>query len=153
MGYTWLGRPAFAYWGLQLSGVGRYVLFVSLSLFWICGLSRCPGASDGNSRKAPILPWLRSIDGLNTHDESYQLAMAGGVTTAQILPGSANNIGMCAIFAVSFILGLIHCLQEDRRSSSNFVPLKNVLLHPRSSSPLYLLHTHQMGRIIFDGGT
>ncbi|TDL21140.1 hypothetical protein BD410DRAFT_316586 [Rickenella mellea] len=51
------------------------------------------GASDGNSRKAPILPWLRSIDGLNTHDASYELAMAGGVTTAQILPGSANNIG------------------------------------------------------------
>lgn len=53
------------------------------------------GASDGNSRKAPILPWLRSIDGLNTHDESYELAMSGGVTTAQILPGSANNIGQC----------------------------------------------------------
>ncbi|KAF9476425.1 hypothetical protein BDN70DRAFT_882471 [Pholiota conissans] len=51
------------------------------------------GASDGNSRKNPILPWLRSIDGLNTHDDSYELAMAGGVTTAQILPGSANNMG------------------------------------------------------------
>ncbi|KAG1827623.1 uncharacterized protein BJ212DRAFT_1494927 [Suillus subaureus] len=51
------------------------------------------GAGDTNSRKAPILPWLRSIDGLNTHDASYELAMAGGVTTAQILPGSANNIG------------------------------------------------------------
>ncbi|KAG1725689.1 uncharacterized protein EDB91DRAFT_1254630 [Suillus paluster] len=51
------------------------------------------GAADTNSFKAPILPWLRSIDGLNTHDASYELAMAGGVTTAQILPGSANNIG------------------------------------------------------------
>jgi hypothetical protein len=51
------------------------------------------GASDTNSRKSPILPWLRSLDGLNTHDESYALAIAGGVTTAQILPGSANNIG------------------------------------------------------------
>ncbi|KAJ7685890.1 hypothetical protein B0H17DRAFT_985428 [Mycena rosella] len=51
------------------------------------------GASDGNSIKAPILPWLRSIDGLNTHDDAYRLAIAGGVTTAQILPGSANNIG------------------------------------------------------------
>ncbi|KAJ6512303.1 hypothetical protein DFH09DRAFT_1197532 [Mycena vulgaris] len=51
------------------------------------------GASDGNSVKAPILPWLRSIDGLNTHDDAYALAIAGGVTTAQILPGSANNIG------------------------------------------------------------
>lgn len=45
-------------------------------------------ARDTNSRKAPILPWLRSIDGLNTHDASYELAMAGGVTTAQILPGA-----------------------------------------------------------------
>ena len=51
------------------------------------------GASDTNSRKAPILPWLRSLDGLNTHDNSYALAIAGGVTSAQILPGSRNNIG------------------------------------------------------------
>lgn len=51
------------------------------------------GADDTNSLKAPILPWLRSIDGLNTHDASYELAIAGGVTTAQILPGSANDIG------------------------------------------------------------
>ena len=51
------------------------------------------GASDMDSLKAPILPWLRSIDGLNTHDAAYELAIAGGVTTAQILPGSATNIG------------------------------------------------------------
>ncbi|KAF8447198.1 hypothetical protein L210DRAFT_3525216 [Boletus edulis BED1] len=51
------------------------------------------GADDTNSVKAPILPWLRSIDGLNTHDDGYELARSGGVTTAQILPGSANNIG------------------------------------------------------------
>ena len=52
------------------------------------------GSDDTNSVKAPILPWLRSLDGLNTHDDSYELARSGGVTTAQILPGSANNIGM-----------------------------------------------------------
>jgi hypothetical protein len=51
------------------------------------------GAFDGNSHNAPILPWLRSVDGLNTHDEAYKLSIAGGVTTAQVLPGSANNIG------------------------------------------------------------
>ena len=51
------------------------------------------GAFDGNSHKAPILPWLRSINGLNTHDAAYELAIAGGVTTALILPGSADNIG------------------------------------------------------------
>lgn len=51
------------------------------------------GANDGNSIHGPILPWLRSIDGINTHDDAYRLSIAGGVTTAQVLPGSANNIG------------------------------------------------------------
>ncbi|KAF9488505.1 hypothetical protein BDN71DRAFT_1485080 [Pleurotus eryngii] len=52
------------------------------------------GASDGNSRNGPILPVLRSIDRLNTHDESHILVMAGGVTTAQALPGSALFLGL-----------------------------------------------------------
>lgn len=28
------------------------------------------GADDGNSYKGPIVPWLRALDALNTHDES-----------------------------------------------------------------------------------
>ncbi|KAJ7056657.1 carbohydrate esterase family 9 protein [Mycena amicta] len=51
------------------------------------------GASDGNSNKGLILPWLRSLDGLNTHDDSYVGAIAGGVTTSLILPGSGDAIG------------------------------------------------------------
>ena len=51
------------------------------------------GATDLNSPNGPILPWLRSVDGLNTHDDAYELAMAGGVTSAQVLPGSSNVIG------------------------------------------------------------
>jgi hypothetical protein len=51
------------------------------------------GAADGNSFNGPILPWLRSLDGLNTHDSSYELSAAGGVTTSLVLPGSANAIG------------------------------------------------------------
>ncbi len=51
------------------------------------------GASDGNSVQGTAQPWLRSLDGLNTHDDSYPLSIAGGVTTALILPGSANAIG------------------------------------------------------------
>ena len=56
------------------------------------------GAYDANSYKAPILPWLRSIDGLNTHDAAYELAIAGGVTSALILPGSATNIGKVSVY-------------------------------------------------------
>ncbi|KAF7318200.1 Carbohydrate esterase family 9 protein [Mycena chlorophos] len=51
------------------------------------------GASDTNSHKGLAQPWLRSLDGLNTHDEAYRLSLSGGVTTANILPGSANAIG------------------------------------------------------------
>ncbi|OCH88874.1 carbohydrate esterase family 9 protein [Obba rivulosa] len=51
------------------------------------------GASDGNSHHGPILPWLRALDSLNTHSEGYRLSVSGGVTTALVLPGSANAIG------------------------------------------------------------
>lgn len=39
------------------------------------------------------MPWLRSLDGLNTHDEAYKLTVSGGVTTGNVLPGSADAIG------------------------------------------------------------
>ncbi|KZO93082.1 composite domain of metallo-dependent hydrolase [Calocera viscosa TUFC12733] len=51
------------------------------------------GAADGNSLLGPVQPWLRSLDGLNTRDTAYTTSIAGGVTSALVLPGSANNIG------------------------------------------------------------
>ncbi|KAJ7698627.1 carbohydrate esterase family 9 protein [Mycena rosella] len=51
------------------------------------------GARDSNSHAGLALPWLRSLDGLNTHDDAYQLSISGGVTTANVLPGSADAIG------------------------------------------------------------
>ncbi|KAE9387106.1 hypothetical protein BT96DRAFT_1025981 [Gymnopus androsaceus JB14] len=54
---------------------------------------RLSGSDDTNSRKGLVQPWLRSLDALNTHDDAYRLSISGGVTTAVILPGSANAIG------------------------------------------------------------
>ncbi|CAE6507923.1 unnamed protein product [Rhizoctonia solani] len=51
------------------------------------------GTDDVNSLKAPTMPYLRSLDGFNTHDASFSLSRSGGVATALILPGSADNIG------------------------------------------------------------
>lgn len=51
------------------------------------------GAQDDNSIKTPAQPWLRSVDAINTHDDGFRLAIAGGVTTSLILPGSADAIG------------------------------------------------------------
>ncbi|KAH7911300.1 composite domain of metallo-dependent hydrolase [Hygrophoropsis aurantiaca] len=71
------------------------------------------GSSDTNSRKGPILPWLRSLDGLNTHDEAYRLSISGGVTTANVLPGSANAIG-----GQAFVIKL---RSTDERSPSSML--------------------------------
>jgi hypothetical protein len=37
------------------------------------------GTEDTNSLKAPILPWLRSLDGFNTHDMAFNLSISGGM--------------------------------------------------------------------------
>ncbi|KAL5631170.1 hypothetical protein ACGC1H_006866 [Rhizoctonia solani] len=60
------------------------------------GVSSVPelrGSDDTNSFKAPTMPYLRSLDGFNTHDAAFALSRSGGVATALILPGSADNIG------------------------------------------------------------
>ncbi|TFK75753.1 composite domain of metallo-dependent hydrolase [Pluteus cervinus] len=59
-------------------------------------ITRGTGADDVDSNKGPILPWLRTVDGLNTHDDGYELAISGGVTSAQVLPGNKNAIGLQA---------------------------------------------------------
>lgn len=52
------------------------------------------GTLDYDSKNGPILPWLRTVDAFNTHDDAFQLAIAGGVTTVLVSPGSSSVIGM-----------------------------------------------------------
>ena len=59
------------------------------------------GTEDVNSWKGTMQPWLRSLDALNTHDDSYLLSIAGGVTTSLVLPGSADAIGNYSEILVS----------------------------------------------------
>ncbi|KAG6911242.1 hypothetical protein DXG01_003109 [Tephrocybe rancida] len=87
------------------------------------------GANDLNSIHGPILPWLRSIDGFNTHDESFELSIAGGVTSAQVLPGSGNAIGGQAFMIklrktkegspTSMVIEAPHTLNGTRSQNSN----------------------------------
>jgi imidazolonepropionase-like amidohydrolase len=49
--------------------------------------------SDGNEATDPITPQVRVIDAINVQDPAFERARAGGVTTVQILTGSANLIG------------------------------------------------------------
>ncbi|MFO7563810.1 MAG: amidohydrolase [Enhygromyxa sp.] len=49
--------------------------------------------SDGNEMSAPVTAHVRAEDGVWPQDPQLAHALAGGVTSAQILPGSANLIG------------------------------------------------------------
>ena len=48
---------------------------------------------DYNEIVDPITPQMRAIDSINPMDESFALALQGGVTTACTGPGSANVVG------------------------------------------------------------
>jgi imidazolonepropionase-like amidohydrolase len=49
--------------------------------------------TDSNEGSGPIQPALRAIDAINPHDPAIRQARAGGVTTANVMPGSGNAMG------------------------------------------------------------
>jgi imidazolonepropionase-like amidohydrolase len=48
---------------------------------------------DANEGTNPVQPALRVIDSINPADPNIHVALSGGITTANILPGSANVMG------------------------------------------------------------
>ena len=58
---------------------------------------------DYNEIVDPLTPQLRAIDSINPQDESFGLALRGGVTTACTGPGSANVVG--GTFAILKLAG------------------------------------------------
>ena len=49
--------------------------------------------ADFNEHSDPITPHMRAIDGINPIDETFELAIQNGVTSACTGPGSANVVG------------------------------------------------------------
>ncbi len=49
--------------------------------------------SDGNESTGPVQSVVRALDSINPFDPGIRMATAGGVTTANIMPGSGNVIG------------------------------------------------------------
>ncbi|KAF7332041.1 Carbohydrate esterase family 9 protein [Mycena kentingensis (nom. inval.)] len=63
------------------------------TLFGVQSAPFLAGAFDAMSNKEPTTPWLQTVDGLDTYDEAFNLAMAGGVTSALIQSGGKNTLG------------------------------------------------------------
>jgi imidazolonepropionase-like amidohydrolase len=50
-------------------------------------------SGDANESSGPIEPGLRALDAIDPADPNIRMATAGGVTTANIMPGSGNVMG------------------------------------------------------------
>lgn len=59
----------------------------------VMGMPYKSSTDDGNSRQGATRPMVRSLDGMNEHDQDMHTAVGGGITTTLVLPGSLNNIG------------------------------------------------------------
>jgi imidazolonepropionase-like amidohydrolase len=57
-----------------------------------------PGNSDGNETSGPVQPALRAMDSIYPDDPGIRMAVSGGITTANIMPGSSNVIGGQTIY-------------------------------------------------------
>ena len=60
------------------------------------GVYSWPGVeanADGNEMTTPITAQVRAIDSFNFEDPAIRRALAGGVTTIQVFPGSGNLVG------------------------------------------------------------
>jgi imidazolonepropionase-like amidohydrolase len=79
-----------------IDGKGRFVTPGIIDVHSHLGVYASPGTTshqDGNEMTAPTTPNVWAEHALNPNDPGFDTARAGGVTSMQLLPGSANLIG------------------------------------------------------------
>ena len=81
---------------VRVDASGRHLTPGFIDVHSHMGVYPWPGASahgDGNEATAPVTPRVWAGDSVLVADPAFALARAGGVTTIQVLPGSANLVG------------------------------------------------------------
>ncbi len=79
-----------------VDAAGRYLMPGIIDVHSHMGVYPWPSAKahgDGNEATAPVTARVGAIDSVRVADPAFDRARAGGVTTVQILPGSANLVG------------------------------------------------------------
>jgi imidazolonepropionase-like amidohydrolase len=59
----------------------------------IIGNPTVSDSQDGNEGSGPVQPGLRALDAIDPADPNIRIATSGGITTANIMPGSGNVMG------------------------------------------------------------
>eukprot|EP01119_Soliformovum_irregulare_P019141 TRINITY_DN6005_c0_g3_i1.p1 TRINITY_DN6005_c0_g3~~TRINITY_DN6005_c0_g3_i1.p1 ORF type:complete len:897 (+),score=188.82 TRINITY_DN6005_c0_g3_i1:43-2691(+) len=80
----------------QVDGQGRFVTPGIVDMHSHAGADSYPalwGNGDVNDATNPLTPQFRVLDSFDPEDMGLQMILEGGVTTSQILPGSANVMG------------------------------------------------------------
>ncbi|WP_147653363.1 amidohydrolase [Vulcaniibacterium gelatinicum] len=88
-----LAAPAGA---VRVDGTGKWVTPGLIDVHSHLGVYPSPGVnahSDGNEATAPVTPNVWAEHSVWPQDPGFATALAGGITSLQILPGSANLIG------------------------------------------------------------
>ncbi|MDZ4348412.1 MAG: amidohydrolase [Xanthomonadaceae bacterium] len=81
---------------IVLDGAGKWLTPGLIDVHSHLGVYASPGAdahSDGNEVTSPVTSQVWAEHGVWPQDPGFAAALAGGVTTLQVLPGSANLIG------------------------------------------------------------
>ena len=84
----------------RIDGTGKHVMPGLIDTHSHMGVYPWPGVDaneDGNEATDPITAHVDALDSVSPEDPAFQRAAAGGTTTVQILPGSANLIGGKAV--------------------------------------------------------
>ena len=79
-----------------IEGKGRVVTPGLIDAHTHVGLSESGVGSEGrdtNEGINPLTPSLRARDGINMHDQAFEVFRKSGITTVGILPGSGNILG------------------------------------------------------------
>jgi imidazolonepropionase-like amidohydrolase len=79
-----------------VQGKGMYVMPGLVETHSHLGLHSLPDVEahvDNNEWSEPVVAQMRAIDALHSGDPAVERAIAGGVTTLQVLPGSSNLVG------------------------------------------------------------
>ena len=90
---TALEAPADA---TRVDGTGKWVTPGLIDVHSHLGVYASPGVSaqsDGNEATSPVTPNVWAEHSIWPQDPGFLTALAGGVTSLQVLPGSANLIG------------------------------------------------------------